>query len=63
MGWKRHMSQRKEKAKILEEQPSQMDIGNVLQTEFRAKIVKMIQDLRKRMKTHIQKIQKCFNKM
>ena len=57
------MSQRKEKAKILEEQPSQMDIGNVLQTEFRAKIVKMIQDLRKRMKTHIQKIQKCFNKM
>ena len=63
MGWKRHMSQRKEKAKILEKQPSEMDIGNVLQTEFRAKIVKMIQDLRKRMKTHIQKIQKCFNKM
>jgi len=31
---------------------------NVVQREFRVKIVKMIQDLRKRMKAHIQKIQK-----
>jgi len=52
------MSQKKDKAKILEEQPSEMDIGNVVQREFRVKIVKMIQDLRKRMKAHIQKIQK-----
>lgn len=58
MGWQRHMSQKKDKAKILEEQPSEMDIGNVVQREFRVKIVKMIQDLRKRMKAHIQKIQK-----
>ena len=58
MGWQRRMSQKKDKAKILEEQPSEMDIGNVVQREFRVKIVKMIQDLRKRMKAHIQKIQK-----
>ena len=43
------MSQKKDKAKILEEQPSEMDIGNVVQREFRVKIVKMIQDLGTRM--------------
>ena len=56
------MSQKKEQAKISEEQPSEMDIGNVVEREFRVKIVKMIQDLRKRMTAHIQKLQKCFNK-
>ena len=50
------MSQKKEQAKISEEQPSEMDIGNVVEREFRVKIVKMIQDLRKRMTAHIQKL-------
>ena len=47
------MSQKKEQANISEEQPSEMDIGNVVEREFRVKIVKMIQDLRKKkMKAH-----------
>ena len=61
MGWQGHMSQKKEQANISEEQPSEMDIGNVVEREFRVKIVKMIQDLRKKkMKAHIQKLQKML---
>ena len=56
------MSQKKEQANISEEQPSEMDIGNVVERKFRVKIVKMIQDLRKKkkMKAHIQKLQKML---
>ena len=39
-----------------------MEIGNLPQKEFRIMIVKMIQDLRIRMETKIEKIQEMFNK-
>ena len=38
------------------------EIHNLPKKEFRIMIVKMIQDLRKRMETQIKKIQKIFNK-
>ena len=39
-----------------------MEIGNLPENEFRVMIVKMIQGLRKRMETQIEKIQEIFNK-
>ena len=42
------MSQVKEQDKTPEEQLSEVEIGNLLEKEFRVMIVKMIQDLRKR---------------
>ena len=39
-----------------------MVIGNVPEKEFRIMIVKMIQDLRKRMEAKIKKMQKMFNR-
>ena len=39
-----------------------MDIGNLPEKEFRIMIVKMIQDLRKRMEAKIEKMQEMFNK-
>ena len=56
------MSQIKEQDKTPEEQLSKAKIGNLLEKEFRIMIVKMIQDLRKRMEERIEKMQKMFNK-
>ena len=39
-----------------------MEIGNLSEKEFRIMIVKMIQDLRKRMEAKIKKRQEMFNK-
>ena len=39
-----------------------MEIGNISEKEFRIMIVKMIQDLRKRMEAKIEKMQKMFTK-
>ena len=39
-----------------------MEIGNLLEKEFRIMIVKMIQDLEKRMEAMIEKMQEMFNK-
>ena len=39
-----------------------MEIGNLPEKEFRIKIVKMIQDLGKRMEAEIEKMQEMFNK-
>ena len=39
-----------------------MEIGNLPEKEFRIMIVKMIQDLRKRMEAKIEKMQELFNK-
>ena len=39
-----------------------MEIGNLLEKEFTVIIVKMIQDLGKRMETQIEKTQEMFNK-
>ena len=39
-----------------------MEIGNIQDKEFRTMIVKMIQNLRKRMEAQIGKTQEMFNK-
>ena len=39
-----------------------MEIGNFPEKEFRIMIVKMIQDLRKRMEAKIEKMQEMFTK-
>ena len=48
--------------KTPEEKLSEVEIGNLSEKEFRVRIVKMIQDLRKGMETHIRQIQETFNK-
>ena len=57
------MSQRKKQDKTPEGQLSEMDIGNLPEKEFTIMIVKMIQDLRKRMEVRIKKMQEMFNKV
>ena len=52
----------KEQDKSPEEQLGEVKIDNLLEKEFRIMIVKMIQDLRKRMEARIEKMQKMFNK-
>ena len=39
-----------------------MEIGNILEKKFRIMIVKIIQDLRKRMEAKIEKMQEMFTK-
>ena len=56
------MSQMKEQDKTPEEQLSEGEIDSLPEKEFRVMIVKMIQDLRKRMEAQIEKIQEVFNK-
>ena len=56
------MCQMKEQDKTPEEQLSEVETGNLPEKEFRVTIVKVIQDLRKRMQTQIRKIQEMFNK-
>ena len=52
----------KEQDKNLQEQLNEEKIGNLSEKEFRVMIVKMIQDLGKRIEARIKKIQKMFNK-
>ena len=52
----------KEHDKSPEKQLNEMETGNLPETEFRIMIVKMIQDLGKRMETKIEKMQEMFNK-
>ena len=56
------MYQMKEQDKTLENQLNEVEIGNLPEKEFRIMIVKMIQDLRRRMEARIVKIQEMFNK-
>ena len=56
------MLQMKEQDKNLHEQPNEGEISNLSKKEFRVTIVKVIQDLRKRMEVWIEKIQENFNK-
>ena len=44
------------------EQLSGVDIGNLPQNEFRVMMIKMIQNLRKRMEAQIKKIQEMLTK-
>ena len=52
----------KEQDKTPEKQLSEVEIGNLPEKEFRIIIVQMIQDIRKRMETKIEKMQEMFNK-
>ena len=51
------MYQIKEQDKTPEKQLNETEIGNIPEREFRIMIVKMIQDLRKRMEAKIEKMQ------
>ena len=51
-----------EQDKIPEKQLNEVEIGKLPEKEFRTMIVKMIQDLRKRMEAKIEKMQEIFNK-
>ena len=50
------MSQMKEQGKNIQDQINEEEIGHLPEKEFRVMIVKMIQNLRNRMKTRIEKI-------
>ena len=52
----------KEQDKTPEKQQNEVEIGNLPEKEFRIMIVKMIQDLGKRMEAKIEKMQEMFNK-
>ena len=52
----------KEQDKTPEKHLSEVEISNLPEKEFRVMIVKMIQDLGKKMKAQIEKIQEMFNK-
>ena len=54
--------QMKEQDKTPEKQLNKVEIGNLPEKEFRIMIVKMIQDLGKRMEAKIKKMQEIFNK-
>ena len=58
----RAMSQMKEQDKTPEKQLSEVEISNLPEKKFRIMIVKMIQDLGKRMEAKIEKMQEMFNK-
>ena len=50
-----------EQDKTPEKQLNEVEIGNLPEKEFRIIIVKMIQDLKKRMEARIEKLQEMFN--
>ena len=52
----------KEQDKTPEKQLDEVEIGNLPEKEFRIMILKMIQDLGKRMEATIKKMQEMFNK-
>ena len=55
-------SQMKEQDKIPEKQLNEVEIGNLPEKEFRIMIVKMIQDLGKRMEAKIEEMQEMLTK-
>ena len=56
------MYQMKEQDKTPEKLLNEVEIGNLPEKEFRIMIVKMIQDLGKRMEAKIEKMQEMVNK-
>ena len=56
------MYQMKEQDKTPEKQLNEVEIGNLPEKEFRIMIVKLIQDLGKRMQSKIEMRQEMFNK-
>ena len=62
MRWQRNKLQTKEQDKNTHKQLNEDEIGNLPEKEFRVMIVKMIQDLEKKMETQIEKLWEMFNK-
>ena len=58
----RTIYQMKEQDKTPEKQLNEVEIGKLPEKEFRIMMVKMIQDLWKRMEAKIEKMQEMFNK-
>ena len=58
----RAIYQMKEQDKTPEKQLNEVELGNLPEEEFRIMIVKMIQDLGKRMEAKMEKMQEMFNK-
>ena len=58
----RTMYQMKEQYKTPEKQLNEVEIGNLAEKEFIIMIMKMIQDLGKRMEAKMEKMQEMFNK-
>ena len=56
------MDQMKEQDKTPEKQLNEVEIGNLPEKKFRIMIMKMIQDVGKRMEAKIEKMQEMFNK-
>ena len=56
------MYQMKEQDKTRGKQLNEVEIGNLPEKEFRIMIVKMIQDLRKRMEQRSRRCKKCLTK-
>ena len=58
------MSQIKEQGKTPDKQQSEVEVGSIpgKKKKIRAMIVKIIQDLRKRLESHIETVQEMFNK-
>ena len=56
------MYQVNEQDKTLEKQLNEVEVSNLPEKEFRIMIVKMIQDLGKRMEAKIKKTNEMFNK-
>ena len=52
----------KGQGKTPEKQVKEVEIGNIPEKEFRIMVVKIIQDLRKRMEAKIEKMQEMFTK-
>ena len=61
MRWQKNMLHTKEQDKIPEEQLCDVEIENLPKKELRVMIVKMIQELGKRMDAQIEKLQEVFN--
>ena len=56
------MSQMKEQGNLSEKQLNEVETSNISQKEFRIMIMKMIQDLQKRMEAKTEKMQEMFTK-
>ena len=56
------MYQMKEQDKTPEKQLNEVEIGNLLEKEFRIMIMKMTQDLRKEWRQRLRRCKKCLTK-
>ena len=56
------MLQTKEQGKNLQDQINEDEIGNLAKKEFRVMIIKMIQNVRNKMRHRLRKCKKCLTK-